>query len=117
MTANFYCWEPSLGLDPNRADFGRQVEQAQAQPGTSAILVAFVESLLAKYPDLTETEDTPWATGPLRNEITGNFVNFPVSWSWYDDALLAFVVETAHAHGLHCFDPQSGSLYEAGSSH
>jgi hypothetical protein len=72
-----------------------------------------VAALLAKHPDVTDgNEDTPWATGPLTNEITGSFINFPVSWSYYDDALIAFVVETAHIHGLHCFDPQSLTFYK-----
>jgi len=74
----------------------------------------FVASLLARYPDLTDTDDTPWATGPLTEEISGNFINFAVSWSKYNDDLICFVIETAHSHGLHCFDPQSGSFYKTG---
>ena len=76
-------------------------------------LLGFVAALHAKYSDLTETDDTPWATGPLTGEICDNFINFAVSWSWYNDDLISFVVATAHSHGLHCFDPQSSEFYEA----
>src|SRR5215475_9555520 len=113
MTAHFYCWEPSLDIDPKRPDFQQRLREAQGQSGASAKLLEFVASLQAKYPDLTETDDTPWATGPLTNEVTGNFINFPVSWSWYNDDLISFVIETAHAHGLDCFDPQTGQFYQA----
>src|SRR5262245_44236325 len=101
-----------LNLDPKRPDFRQGLREAQGQSGASKKLRAFVASLLAKYPDATKTEDTPWATGPLEREITGNFINFPVLWSRYDDELVTFVVETAHSHGLHCFDPQSEKFYE-----
>lgn len=113
MTAHFYCWEPALDIRPERWDFTQRLTEAQNQTGTSTILMDFVAALLAKYPDLSTTDDTPWATGPLEGEICGNFINFAVSWSWYDDDLISFVVDTARSHGLHCFDPQSRNFYEA----
>jgi hypothetical protein len=113
LTAHFYCWEPTLDINPKRSDFQQRLREAQDQSGTSSKLLEFVATLRAKYPDLTDTEGTPWATGPLAGEITGNFINFAVSWSWYNDALIAFIVEAAHSHGLHCFDPQSGRFYES----
>jgi hypothetical protein len=112
LSAHFYCWEPELDICPTRPDFKQRLQEAQDQSGRSARLLAFVASLQAKYPDLSETEDTPWATEPLTDEIGGNFINFAVTWSWYSDDLISFVVETAHAHGLDCFDPQSGEFYK-----
>jgi len=117
MTAHFYGWEPILDICPKRADFIQRLSEAQDQPGASgAKLLELVAALLAKYPDLAETEDTPWATGPLTGEIGGNFINFAVGWSCYNEDLISFVVETAHCHGLHCFDPQSGQFYQAPSA-
>jgi hypothetical protein len=117
MAAHFLCWEPTLDLDPRRPDFRERASAAQhSGVGASARLLDFVAALLAKHPDLTQTEDTPWATGPLTSEITGSFINFVVSWSWYDDALIAFIGETARSHGLHCFDPQSGRFYDASAT-
>jgi hypothetical protein len=115
LTAHFYCWEPTLDICPKRWDFKQRLQEAQDQSGTSVKLLEFVAALQAKYPDLNETDDTPWATGPLTGEICDSFINFAVSWSWYNDDLISFVVETAHAHGLHCFDPQSNEFYEAAS--
>jgi hypothetical protein len=115
LSANFYCWEPILDICPKRSDFSQRLQEAQDQSGASAKLLEFVASLLVKYPDLMDTDDTPWADGPLTGDISGNFINFGVSWSWYNDDLISFVVETAHSHGLHCFDPQSNEFYEATS--
>jgi hypothetical protein len=114
LAAHFYCWEPALDICPKRSDFEQRLMEAQDQSGASAKLLEFVASLLAKYPDLADTDDTPWAAGPLPGEICGNFINFAVSWCSYEDDLISFVVETARCHGLHCFDPQSGSFYESG---
>jgi hypothetical protein len=100
-------------MDPQHSDFRQRLQEAQDQSGTSAKLLDFVAALQARYPDLTETDDTPWATGPLTGEICNNFINFAVSWSWYNDDVITFVVKTARSHGLHCFDPQSNEFYEA----
>jgi hypothetical protein len=42
-------------------------------------LIAFVDDLLARYPDITDErrEDSPWSTGPLRSEIVGPFFTSP----------------------------------------
>jgi len=113
LTAQFCCWEPTLDICPERSDFAQRLREAQDQSGVSKKLTEFVASLLAKYPDVTNTDDTPWAAGPLTQEISGNFINFAVSWSWYNDDVISFVVETAHSHELHCFDPESGNFYKA----
>jgi len=76
-------------------------------------MLAFVVGLTAKYPELTATDNTPWASGPLAGEISGKFIHFPVSWSWYSNNLIAFIVETGYSVGLNCYDPQSGILYKS----
>ena len=114
MTAHFYCWEPSLQMNSSSREFRQQLREAQANRAAappSSKLLAFVADLLRKYPDATVTDDTPWASGPLAGEITGNFMNFPVLRSWYRPSLVAFIVKTANPHGLHCFDPQREKLY------
>jgi hypothetical protein len=114
MTAHFYAWEPSLAIDPRSAGFEQQLEQAQASTADPTVsLLKFVERLLAKYPELSQSDDTPWATGPLAGEITGAFINFAVSWSWYNRALIDFVATTAGSCGLHCYDPQDGRFYQS----
>ncbi len=74
-------------------------------------LLAFAEALLARYPDLGDADvmDTPWADAPLKNNIVGNVFYFSVALSWADTAV-PFIVDTAEAHGLVCFDPQTETL-------
>lgn len=74
-------------------------------------LVAFADDLLARYPDITEDagEDSPWSTGPLKNEIVGSLFYFPMRYS-AAQATIPFIVERATAHDLVCFDPQTERL-------
>jgi hypothetical protein len=114
LTASFMCWEPTLAIEQASPSFRQQLRSAQASKDPpSEKLLAFVVRLTAKYPDLTTTDETPWASGPLTGEISGKFIHFPVKWSWYSSTLIAFIVETGHSVGLHCYDPQSGILYES----
>src|SRR5262249_20283343 len=114
MTAHLYCWAPSLNLVPEDPDFHREISALHRgpKPPASPHLVAFVEDLLSRYPDLTQTEDTVWGDGPLVNNITGAFTNTPLIWSRYAEAT-PVIIETAHRHGLHCYDPQGGDFYPA----
>ncbi len=116
MTAYLYCWAPSLTLHPEDADFHERVDALHRSPEQprSTKLIAFVEALLARYPDLTETEDTVWGDGPLIGNILWDFINMSLVWSRYDEAL-PFIVETAHKHVLHCYDPQTDTFYPAPS--
>src|SRR5579862_9725981 len=112
MTAHLYCWAPGLDLNPQNPGFHERVwalHQMGKSP-RSPRLVAFVEALLSRYADLTETEDTVWADGPLVNNILGDFINMSLIWPRYAEAV-PFVVETAHKHGLHCYDPQTEEFY------
>jgi len=79
-------------------------------------MLVFVARLTAKYPDLTTTDETPWADGPLTGDISGKFIHFGVSWSWYKKDVVAFIVETGHSLGLHCYDPQTGTLHKSASA-
>jgi hypothetical protein len=114
-SAYMYCWEPSLALNPAEQSFYKTISALQADalqaanPARSPKLVAFVTDLLARYPDLTDTEDTVWADGPLVNDITGGVINMSLIWTRYQEAA-PFVVATAHKHGLNCFDPQTGEF-------
>lgn len=113
MTAHLYCWHPELNLLPTDKAFGDRIEalhKPRRVPRTSPQLIAFVDALLDRYPDLTETQDTVWADGPLKGNIVDEFINMSLKWSRYKDAV-PFVIQTAHQHGLHCYDPQDGAFY------
>jgi hypothetical protein len=114
VSANFYCWESSLGLDPKGSDFLDRVEalhENAVQPPAPRPL-AFVADLKARYPEDDDgtAEDPVWAAGPLEGEIIGQFINFAVTWSSYA-GVRPFIVETAHRNGLHCYDPQEGIFF------
>jgi hypothetical protein len=117
MSANFYCWEPTLNLQPGSKDFLHRIEELHRPPYPipSELMQKLVVALLARYPDLTEAEDTVWADGPLKNNILGQFINMSIVWASYVDAA-EFVISTAHGLGLHAYDPQDGSFYPAPGS-
>jgi hypothetical protein len=114
MTAHLYCWAPDLDLTPSEADFHERVDALHRgpKPPRSPRLVRFVDELLTRYPDLMETENTVWGDGPLVGNILGDFINMSLIWSGYVEAA-QFVIETAHKHGLHCYDPQTSTFYPA----
>ena len=117
MSADFICWEPSLEINQSSPSFGQQLRSAQkSKDPPSEKMLVFVARLTAKYPDLTTTDDTPWADGPLTGDISGKFIHFGVSWSWYKTDVVAFIVETGHSLGLHCYDPQTGALHKSPSA-
>jgi hypothetical protein len=113
MSANFYCWAPTLDLDPQARDFHDRVDALHEAPPPEASdkLIAFVEALVARYPNLGDTDDdTVWSDGPLSGNVIGDFINMGVVWSRCAEAE-PFIRETAHKHGLHFYDPQSEKFY------
>src|SRR5262249_35087732 len=110
-TAHLYCWEPSLALVPVDQSFRERIRALRGTP-PSPKMVTFVVDLLARYAEATETEDTPWADGPLVGNIRGGFSNISLIWPRYREAT-PFVITTAHKHGLHCFDFQTGRFHPA----
>ena len=54
--------------------------QAEEPVQPSPRLTAYVEALLARWPDLTEEagEESPWSTGPHIREAIGPFMYFPM---------------------------------------
>jgi hypothetical protein len=70
---------------------------------------AYVEALLARWPDIDQSEDSPWASSPLMGEASGPLVYFPMVFSRADEAS-TFAAALARDHGLVCFDPQMGCL-------
>jgi hypothetical protein len=115
VSANLYCWEPSAALDPHAAQFAEDVERLYLRPAPpSARMTRFVEDLLSTYPDLTQTRETVWSDGPLLENAIGPFINLGIVWAEID-RVMPIVVAVAHAHGLHCYDPQSEKFYPASS--
>jgi hypothetical protein len=73
------------------------------------LITKFVETLLRRWPELDEDDNTPWSTAPLIDEASGPYIYFPMSWSRADEAS-AFAADVAAQLGLVCFDPQMDQL-------
>jgi hypothetical protein len=111
MAAQFYCWDPALGLSPDDADFEEAIialhEMPQPKPAPG--IQSFVSTLVWRFAGLT---NRPSATGPLEVQVIGGFVGFVVSRSHYSETR-PVLIETARQHGLNCYDLQDGQLYPA----
>lgn len=84
------------------------LETAEPEPPTPAI-TAFVQALLAHWPDIDVDESSPWSASPLMGDASGSTFYTGVVWSRADEAG-EFIAATARAHGLVCYDPQSEHL-------
>jgi hypothetical protein len=110
MSANFYAWTRSCKLDPRAKDFEERL-YAYYDEGHAPdpALLNFVSALLARFPE--SGADSPWVDSPLTDDISGDFLNAGVAWKRSDE-VWTFFRETAKAHGLICYDPQSEKVYE-----
>jgi hypothetical protein len=113
MSFDLAVWEGDRPSDDKAAaaEYGRLMDQLEADElgEPTPRIRAYVEALLARWPDIDEADDSPWATSPLMEEASGPLVYFPMVFSRADEAA-AFAASVAREHGLVCFDPQSESL-------
>jgi hypothetical protein len=101
----------SLAEYTTRMDAMEAVLERDADAEPHPRLLAFADALLSRYPDLDDDNenDTPWADAPIKNNIVGDLFYFSMAPSHAEGAI-PFIVETADAHGLVCFDPQTERL-------
>lgn len=92
-------------------DLMDRMEAGEFEMEPSPTIRAYVEALLARWPDIDEDagEDSPWAVAPLMENAFGDAVYFPMVWSRADEAS-DFAARTAAEHGLVCYDPQRETL-------
>jgi hypothetical protein len=96
------------------AEFRRlydRYREAGAPVEPSPRIAAYVQALLARYPDIdTEAgEQSPWSTAPLMDEARGPLVYFPMAWGRCAETS-DWATRLAEHHGLNCFDPQATRL-------
>jgi hypothetical protein len=96
------------------AEFKRlydQYTESGAPVEPTARIAAYVQALLARYPDIdTEAgEESPWSTAPLMDEARGPLVYFPMAWSRSEETS-EWATRLAEHQGLNCFDPQATQL-------
>ena len=89
----------------------KKYQEAESSPAATPAIRAYVEALLAKYPDLDDDneDECPWADAPLIANATGPLFYFAMVFSKAESAS-AFAADLAKKHGLVCFDPQSNEL-------
>ena len=66
---------------------------------------AYVEALLARWPELGEADDVPWAMSPLMDQTSGPVAYLNLVYSMAQEASV-FAAKLAQEHGLVCYDPQ-----------
>ncbi|WP_431897237.1 hypothetical protein [Nonomuraea sp. bgisy101] len=66
---------------------------------------AYVDALLERWPDIDESEDSPWSMSPLIDAANGSLIYFPMVFSMAEEAS-AFAAGVASDHDLVCYDPQ-----------
>jgi len=70
-------------------------------------IVAYVESLVARYPD--DDRSVVWTSPPAIDEASGRIVYLLMSYSKAEE-VSEYAAGLAREHGLVCFDPQGECL-------
>lgn len=120
MSIDLAIWEgerPSSDKDAANAYaelYSRYIEREYPTPPTDAI-ARYVNTLLARWPDRLALDEnaqaeSPWADSPLIEDASGPFFYFAMVRNAAAEEAWTYAVETAEAHGLVCFDPQSERL-------
>lgn len=98
-------------------EFVRLWERSEQDAAPAPELLAFLSELRVTYPDLddVDSQDCPWSSSPMRDEVRGDLLYLPMTFSGFSGAG-PVIAALATAHGLVCFDPQTGSLLPASDS-
>jgi hypothetical protein len=89
--------------------YKRYVGAGDPKEPPSSRIRAYVLALLARYPDMSEDEHSPWSTSPLLNEAVGPLAYFPMGYRQSEE-VSAWAAQLAAELGLVCYDPQLGRL-------
>jgi hypothetical protein len=118
VSVDLAVWEGAQPANAEEArttfeDLCRRFLDPSPSPPTGEI-AAYVEALLARYPDLAgpddEEHEVPWGSGPLLGNASGPIVYIDMKLDGVFEEGWRFCVETAESHGLVAFDPQSGTV-------
>lgn len=120
MTRYLAVWDGSRPASDRDAKalfedlYDRYIESGtDASP--SPRIIEFVETILGRFPDLTDVDnevldESPWVAGPLLNEARGPFIYLGFVNNESASQAEVFAVAIAANLGLICFDPQRGEL-------
>ena len=119
MSVDLAVWEgpPPVSDAEAITTFERLCEQFPERasvPPTDAI-AAYVQGLLARYPDLAGEDqepsfEVPWGSGPLLGNASGPIVYIDMKLNGAFREGWRYCVDLATSLGLVAFDPQAGAL-------
>jgi hypothetical protein len=113
MSYDLAVWEGDRPSDDETA--GEQYESLMDRMESGELgeptprIRAYVEALVARWPDIDEVEASPWADSPLMGNARGPLVYFGMVFSRAGEAS-TFAADLARSHGLVCYDPQMEGL-------
>jgi hypothetical protein len=122
VSVDLAIWEGPLPSDAAaaRATFEELSNQFLDSPSTPPTekIAHYVDVLLSRYPDMPDAgededvdpDEVPWGSGPLIGNAMGPILYLNLTLNKAFDEAWRYCVETAAAHGLVSFDPQSDSL-------
>jgi hypothetical protein len=112
MSYDIAVWQGERPLDDDTAldmwvELAERYLEGVEEPPTPEI-ARFVEALLARWPDLDESSDGPWASSRT-GDASGPVLCVNIVPDRQDETSV-YVAELARQHGLICFDPQQDRL-------
>ncbi|MFE5618325.1 hypothetical protein [Streptomyces sp. NPDC056524] len=114
MSYDLAVWDGNLPFDNRAASstydelYERYLESDDAAVPPAPRIVAYVEALVARYPDDVD-RGAVWASPPVIDEASGPIVYLLMSYGQAEE-VSEFAAALAHEHGLVCFDPQGECL-------
>lgn len=107
-------WDGDRPLDDRQAGltydqlYERHLETDDVVVPPAPRVVAFVEALVARYPDDAD-RSVVWASPPVIGEASGPIVYLLMTFGKAEE-VSEYAATLAHEHGLVCFDPQAECL-------
>jgi hypothetical protein len=102
-------WDGDRPLDDDQAGstydelYERYLEPDDVVVPPAPRIVAYVEALLARYPD--DDRNVVWVSPPVIEEASGPMVYLLMSYGKAEE-VSEYAAALAREHGLICFDPQ-----------
>ena len=114
MSYDLAVWDGDRPIDDRQASsrydelYERYLESGDVVVPPALRIVAYVEALVARYPDDGD-RSVVWASTPVIEEASGPLVYLLMSYSKAEE-VSEYAAELAREHGLVCFDPQGECL-------
>ncbi|MFF9206729.1 hypothetical protein ACF1AE_34170 [Streptomyces sp. NPDC014986] len=114
MSYDLAVWDGDHPRDDRQASsmydelYERYLESDDVAVPPAPHIVAYVDALLARYPDDVDCSAV-WASTPVIEEASGPIVYLVMSYGEAEE-VSEYAADLAREHGLVCFDPQGECL-------